>query len=562
MLKYDPRTHSYVPCAPPGPGEKIEILYGRLSRDDDGEGDSGSILNQRDFLFRYAQEHGFKNPRFIADDGYSGTNFDRPGFREMMELVEQGMVTTIIVKDHSRFGRNRLVVGSLMDRFSEDYNVRYIAVNDNIDTAKGLDDMVAFRELFNEFYPRDTSKKIRAVFKSKGESGQRLCTQVPYGYTGNKYAWDIDPPAAQVVKEIFSLAVSGLGPMQIAKRLTAEGRLTPTAYKLSKGQAVGHPAPADPTKWERSTLDNILEHMEYTGCTVNFKGYKKSYKSKKRIENPPEKWKVFPDTHPAIIDQETWERVQELRKNRRRRTKAGRQGLFSGVAHCADCGAKLHFATCKTFERTQDNYRCSNYKSNTGSCTAHFIREVVLQEVVLAHLRQTLAFARDHEDEFIQAVTDKTAADQKRAQAAMRKELAQAQRRMNELDALFQRVYEDSVTGKLTEDRASKLTSGYEQEQAALKERVDALTAQLDEAQDKAQSVEKFLALVRRCTDIQELTPTIVNEFVERIDVHAPDKSSGHRRQKVDIIYNFVGMVEPPTEAQGPTIQVKSVLVA
>lgn len=561
MLYYDHRAGNFSPGALPADGSKITALYARLSRDDDGEGDSGSILNQRELLLKYALEHGMKHIYFFSDDGYSGTNFNRPDFQALKALIQQGAVETLVVKDHSRLGRDRIGV-ALLVQFFEDNDVHYIAINDNIDTAKGLDDMVAFRELFNEFYPRDTSKKIRAVFKSKGESGQRLCTQVPYGYTGNKYGWDVDPPAAQVVKEIFSLAVSGLGPMQIAKRLTAEGRLTPTAYKLSKGQAVGHPAPAEPTKWDTSTVANILEHMEYTGCTVNFKGYKKSYKSKKRIENPPEKWKVFPDTHPAIIDQETWERVQELRKNRRRCTKAGRQGLFSGVAHCADCKAKLHFATCKTFERTQDNYRCSNYKSNTGSCTAHFIREVVLQEVVLAHLRQTLAFARDHEAEFIQAVTDKTAADQKRAQAAMWKELAQAQRRMNELDTLFQRVYEDSVSGKLTEERATKLTSGYEQEQAALKERVDALTAQLDEAQGKTEGAEKFLALVRRYTDVQELTPAIVNEFIQRIDVHAPDKSSGHRRQKVDIIYNFVGIVEPPTEAQGPTIQVKSVLVA
>lgn len=561
MLQYDHRAGNFSPGTLPADGSKITALYARLSRDDDGEGDSGSILNQRELLLKYVLEHGMKHIYFFSDDGYSGTNFNRPDFLALKALVQQGMVENLVVKDHSRLGRDRIGVALLVQVF-EDNDVHYIAINDNIDTAKGLDDMVAFRELFNEFYPRDTSKKIRAVFQSKGESGQRLCTQVPYGYTGNKYAWDIDPPAAQVVKEIFSLAVSGLGPMQIAKRLTAEGRLTPTAYKLSKGQAAGHPAPAEPTRWESSTVANILDHMEYTGCTVNFKGYKKSYKSKKRIENPPEKWKVFPDTHPAIIDQETWERVQELRKNRRRRTKAGRQGLFSGVAYCADCGARLHFATCKTFERTQDNYRCSNYKSNTGSCTAHFIREVVLQDFVLAHLRQTLAFARDHEAEFIQAVTDKTAADQKRAQAAMRKELAQAQRRMSELDTLFRRVYEDSVSGKLTEERASKLTHGYEQEQAALKERVDALTAQLDEAQDKTQGVEKFVALVRKYTEVQDLTPAIVNEFIQRIDVHAPDKSSGHRQQRVDIIYNFVGMVEPPAEAQGPTIQVNSILVA
>lgn len=546
MLKYDARTGEYVPCGPPMPGEKIELLYGRLSQEDANEGDSGSILNQRDFLFKYAQEHGFKNPRFIFDDGYSGTNFDRPGFQEMMGYIEAGIVTTVIVKDHSRLGRNRLVVGALMERFTEDYGVRYIAVTDGIDSQRGLDDMVAVRELFNEFYPRDTSKKIRAVFKNKGESGQRLCTQVLYGYVGDKYKWDIDPEAAAVVKEIFDLAISGLGPMQIAKRLTAEGHLNPTTYRLSKGRKSNIPAPTDPTRWESSTIVNILGHMEYTGCTVNFKTRKKSYKSKKTIQLPKEEWRIFPDTHPAIIDQEQFDRVQELRQHRRRPTKTGRQGLFSGVAFCADCGARLYFAACKSFERRQEHYRCANYKSNTGSCTAHFIREDVLRELVTTHLRQTLAFARDREADFLQAVTDKDAAQRKKAQAAMGQELKQGQRRMAELDALFRRIYEDMVAGKLTEERFNKLSSGYEAEQAALAPKLDELAARLEQDEEKADGAERFLKLVRRYTEIEELTPEIVNEFIARIEVHAPDKSSGHRQQRVDIFYNYIGRFDPP----------------
>lgn len=563
MLQFDPKTSQFVPGALPADGSKIDANYIRLSQEDALEGDSGSVLNQREFLLKYCQDHGLKNPRFFIDDGYTGTNFDRPAFQELKALIEQGLVATLVVKDHSRLGRDRIGVALMME-FFEDNDVHYIAVNDNIDNAKGLDDMVAFRELFNEFYPRDTSKKIRAVFRSKGESGQRLCTQVLYGYTGDKHKWDIDPEAAEVVREIFALAISGLGPMQIAKRLTAEGHLTPTAYKLAKGEVSNHPTPADPCKWESSTVANILGHMEYTGCTVNFKGYKKSYKSKKRVINSPDKWRVFPDTHPAIIDQETFDRVQELRQHRRRPTKTGRQGLFSGVAFCADCGARLYFATCKRFDHTQEHYRCANYKSNTGSCSSHFIREVVLTDFVLAHLRRTLAFARDREADFLQAVTDKNAAEQKREQAAMRRELAQAQRRMGELDALFQRIYEDTVSGKLSDERFRKLSDGYEAEQATLSVRVAELTATLEQAEEKADGAERFLRLVRRYTEVEELTPEIVNEFIQRIEVHAPDKSSGHRQQRVDIIYNFVGQFEPPTEGEEerPIALVKSVFVA
>ena len=296
MWQFDKYSNTFIPGVLPVDDSKITACYTRLSQEDEQEGDSGSILNQRDFLLKYCKEQGLNNVYFFSDDGYTGTNFDRPGFTELMELVERGQVKTIIVKDHSRLGRNRLVVGALMERFTEDYGVRYIAVTDGIDSAKGLDDMVAVRELFNEFYPRDTSKKIRAVFTNKGNSGQRLCTQVPYGYKGDKHRWDVDEEAAQVVREIFSLCMDGLGPMQIAKRLRAAQVLTPTAYKLAKGlPVVGHPR-ENPYEWDSKLVAKILERMEYTGCTVNFKGYKKSYKSKKRVQNPPEKWKVFPDT--------------------------------------------------------------------------------------------------------------------------------------------------------------------------------------------------------------------------------------------------------------------------
>lgn len=543
MWQYDKRTNTFDPGALPADGSPITACYVRLSQEDEQDGDSGSVVNQRDFLRKYCDDHRLPHPRYFCDDGFTGTNFDRPGFTEMMDLVEQGKIATIIVKDHSRLGRNRLKVGALMERFTEDYGVRYVAVTDSIDSDKGLDDMVAVRELFNEFYPRDTSKKIRAVFNNKGNSGQRLCTQVPYGYKGDKHGWEVDEEAAQVVREIFRLCVEGLGPSQIATRLRARQILTPTAYKLEKGfPTIGHPR-ENPYNWDGRLVAKILERMEYTGCTVNFKGYKKSYKSKKRVQNPPDKWKVFPDTHPAIIDPETWERVQELRKNKRRPTKTGKHGLFSGLAYCADCGAKLYFCTSHSFSERQDHYVCSNYKSNTGSCSIHFVREVTLHDLVLQHLRDTIRYVQDYEDDFIQAVMDKSMADQKKETTRKRRELTQAERRITELDTLLQRAFEANVSGKVSDEQFTRLSKSYEAEQHMLSDKIQLLHSELDAEQAQAVNVTQFIALVRKYIDMQELTPTIVNEFISRIIVHAPDKSSGHRVQRIDIQYNFIGIL-------------------
>ncbi|MGM9309757.1 DUF4368 domain-containing protein [Flavonifractor plautii] len=545
MWQYDTINGKFIPGTLPAEGN-ITACYDRLSQEDELDGDSGSVVNQRDFLRKYCEEHHFQNVRHFSDDGYTGTNFDRPGFREMMDLVERGRVTAIIVKDHSRLGRNRLLVGALMERFTEDYGVRYIAVTDNIDSAKGLDDMTAVRELFNEFYPRDTSKKIRAVFNSKGNSGQRLCTQVPYGYKGDKYKWEVDEEAAQVVREIFSLCMAGLGPMQISKRLKAAGVLTPTAYKLEKGLSVTHKSTADPCGWDHRAVVKILERMEYLGCTVNFKTRKKLYKSKKMLYLPPEEWKVFPDTHPAIIDRETWERVQELRKHKRRPTKAGKRGLFSGLAYCADCMSKLYFATHKGSTEDQDHYVCSNYKSNTGSCTIHYIREKVLTALVLAHLQATIAYVQADEDGFIRLVMDKDAQEQRRELARKKAELTKAEKRVTELDSLFQRVYEDHVTGKLTEERYNRLSGSYEAEQRELEARVAELRRELEKGQEEAVNVSHFVELVRKYTEVRELTPTIVNEFIKMVIVHAPSKVNGKRFQPVQIVYNLVGEITIP----------------
>lgn len=549
MWQFDKITNSFIPGTLPANG-KITACYARLSQEDELNGTSGSIINQRDFLLNYCTGNDFENIRFFSDDGFSGVNFDRPGFSEMMEFIEQGRVSTIIVKDHSRLGRNRLKVGLLMEQFTEDYNVRYIAVNDGIDSNKGLDDMVPIREAFNEFAPRDTSKKVRAVFTNKGNSGQRLCTQIPYGYVGDKNGWEIDPAAASVVQRIFNLCIAGRGPAQIAKQLRAEQVLTPAAYYSSIGRNNPHRAPADPYRWDAASIVAILQHKEYTGCTVNFKSTKKSYKSKKIIKIPPEQRKEFPNTHPAIVDLETWERVQELRKHRRRPSRSGRQGLFSGLLYCADCGGKLNFATCGSLVSSgKEHYICANYKSNTGTCTAHYIREDVLYTLVLEHLRQTLWIVRTHENAFVQAVMAKNMTDHKKELAQKRRELTQAERRITDLDILFQRIYEDNVSGKLSDERFAKLSRSYEDEQRTLTQRAAALRIEVEQGQQQAVNVAQFIALVKRYTEVEELTPTIVNEFISRIVVYAPDRSSGKRTQRIDIQYNFVGEI-PNTLAQ------------
>ena len=539
MWKFDKISNTFILGTLPASGAKITACYERLSQEDALDGDSGSILNQRDFLLKYCTEHRFPHPRFFSDDGYSGTNFDRPGFREMMELISLGHVGTIIVKDHSRLGRNRLAVGALMERFTDDYNVRYIAVTDNIDSDRGLDDMVAVRELFNEFYPRDTSKKVRAVFTNKGNNGERLCTNVPYGYIGDKHSWEIDPETAPVVQQIFAMCISGKGPMQIAKYLSAQKILMPNALLFQRGKRIS--GPVNPYRWSEETIARILSCKEYTGCTVNFKMHKKSYKSKKIVRNAPEQWKEFPNTHPAIIDLETWERVQELRKNKRRPTKAERQGLFSGLLFCPDCGSKLHFATCKSFDNSRDHYRCSKYKSNTGTCTAHYIRESVLHDLVLEHLRQTIYCVRTYENEFIQTMVDKDTEEQNKALAQKRNELEQAERRFSELDTLFQRVYEDNISGKLSDERYNKLSAINENEQQELLEKIKVLHAELDAAEEQSSNISQFISLVKRHTQVEQLTPTILNQFISRILVYAPDKSTGKRIQKIKIYYNFIG---------------------
>ena len=532
--------------------QKITILYCRLSNEDLVDGESNSIANQRSILSSYAASHGFTNTRVLVDDGYTGTNFNRPGVQEGLALVEQGLVGTWIVKDMSRFGRDYLQVGRFTEIVFPSYDVRFIAVNDAVDSAKGDNDFTVIRNVFNDFYAKDTSKKVRAVMKAKGTSGKHLGGP-PYGYRADpqdKNHWILDEDAAPIVKRIFDLTIAGVGPSRIARILEADGVLT---VKALYAQQKGKPLPERPCHWIEQSVVNILKRMEYTGCTCNFKTYSKSYKLKKRIPNALEDMFILPDTQEAIVPKEQWDRVQELRQHKRRMTKAERQGLFSGLVVCADCGSKLHFATCKNFEGRQDHYVCAKYKSGRGTCSAHYIREDVLRDVVLERIRAVTEYIRADVEGFQEEWLMCRREEQEKSIREDKRRLEKAKKRLADIDKLITRIYEDMVLGNLSQERYQKMLEGYEAEQAALNNEVIGLEDWVSTREEMEDNVDQFLALLEKYVDIPELTPTIVNEFVKQIIVYAPDKSSGKRTQKVKIVFNFLEEVEVP-EISEPVI--------
>ena len=532
--------------------QKITILYCRLSNEDLVDGESNSIANQRSILSSYAASHGFTNTKVLVDDGYTGTNFNRPGVQEGLALVEQGLVGTWIVKDMSRFGRDYLQVGRFTEIVFPSYDVRFIAVNDAVDSAKGDNDFTVIRNVFNDFYAKDTSKKVRAVMKAKGTSGKHLGGP-PYGYRADpqdKNHWILDEDAAPVVKRIFDLTIAGVGPSRIARILEADEVLT---VKALYAQQKGKPLPERPCHWIEQSVVNILERMEYTGCTCNFKTYSKSYKLKKRIPNALEDMFILPDTQEAIVPKEQWDRVQELRQHKRRMTKAERQGLFSGLVVCADCGSKLHFATCKNFEGRQDRYVCAKYKSGRGTCSAHYIREDVLRDVVLERIRAVTEYIRADVEGFQEDWLMCRREEQEKSIREDKRRLEKAKKRLVDIDKLITRIYEDMVLGNLSQERYQKMLEGYEAEQAALNNEVIGLEDWVATREEMEDNVDQFLALLEKYVDIPELTPTIVNEFIKQIIVYAPDKSSGKRTQKVKIVFNFLEEVEVP-EISEPVI--------
>lgn len=525
--------------------EAITALYCRLSVDDPngGDEDSNSIQHQKEMLLTYCKANGYPNVRVYVDDGYSGTNFERPDFKRMIADIEAGEVKRVIIKDMSRLGRDYLQVGMFTEVFFQEHDVHFIAISDGVDSQKGDNELTPFRNLFNEWYARDCSKKQRAVKRMKGMSGQRVATQIPYGYLkGEDGKLVLDPETAPTVKLIFDLCLQGYGPTQIARILTEKGNIpTPGTIEAQRTKRKQHYHPEAPCTWETKTIVCILARKEYLGHTVNFKCTTKSYKSKKRIAIPEDQQMVFENTHEAIIDQDTFDRVQVLRQQRRRPTKMGEMGMFSGLVFCADCGARMHQCRSSTWTKEQECFICGNAQRRINPCSRHYIRVVVLEELVRENLRQVAAMVKDHEAEFVRQIANRTMEEQRRGLNELKKALSLKEKRISELDGIIKRLYEDNITGKLSDERFKILSDGYEEEQHTLKAEVPQLQAAIQEADSKTVNITSFLKAVKKYTDFEELTPGMLRDLIEKIVVHAPDKSSGHRRQQVDIYYTFVG---------------------
>ena len=536
--------------------EKITALYERLSRDDFGKDDdqqreSNSISNQKAMLEEFAARQGFTNIVHFTDDGISGTCFDRPGFLAMMKEVEAGNVEYLCIKDLSRLGRNYIEVGRLTEEFFPNHDIRLVAVSDNIDTAEGENELAPIRNLFNEWYARDISKKRRISNKIKGNAGEPM-GQPPYGYIkdpNDPKHWIVDDEAAQVVRRVYSMTLEGFGTEQIAAQLEKDDVLTPRAYWLTKGiKRPGKGKQQPPTKWNSSTITKILSLQEYCGDILNFKTYSKSYKNKKRIDNDRENWVVFQDVHEAIIERAVYEQVQQKRgKIRKRRTNNGEHNMFSGLLVCADCGSNLHF------HFNQGNpeikyFNCSNYKGNRGTCTStHYVRVDFLEEVVLGEIRRLTKFASLYEDEFVKAVIGHSQQAEQTDRKLKEKELRTLLARDEELDGLFERIYEDNVSGKLSDDRFAKMSRRYEDEQKELAEKIKKLRSEIEKQSSRSMTTDMFIGLVRKYTRARKLTPRMLNELIEKIEVFNAEKIDGVWEQRLRIHYNCVGTIEIPT---------------
>ena len=527
------------------------FLYERLSRDDNLEGESYSIGNQKKLLAKVAKEKGYTNLVHFLDDGISGVTMDRPGFVEMICQLEQGKAAAVFVKDLSRLGRNYIEVGRLTEEFFPDHDIRLVAVSDNIDTAEGENELAPIRNLFNEWYARDISKKRRISNKIKGNAGEPM-GQPPYGYIkdpNDPKHWIVDDEAAQVVRRVYSMTLEGFGTEQIAAQLEKDDVLTPRAYWLTKGiKRPGKGKQQPPTKWNSSTITKILSLQEYCGDILNFKTYSKSYKNKKRIDNDRENWVVFQDVHEAIIERAVYEQVQQKRgKIRKRRTNNGEHNMFSGLLVCADCGSNLHF------HFNQGNpeikyFNCSNYKGNRGTCTStHYVRVDFLEEVVLGEIRRLTKFASLYEDEFVKAVIGHSQQAEQTDRKLKEKELRTLLARDEELDSLFERIYEDNVSGKLSDDRFAKMSRRYEDEQKELAEKIKKLRSEIEKQSSRSMTTDMFIGLVRKYTRARKLTPRMLNELVEKIEVFNAEKIDGVWEQRLRIHYNCVGTIEIPT---------------
>lgn len=535
--------------------EKITALYCRLSVDDEKkDAESNSITNQKQILLDYCQKQGFTNTMFFVDDGISGTSFERGGFQQMQKMVEEGKICRVIVKDLSRFGREMVEAGRLTQIVYPSLGVTFISLHENVNstTGEGMG-MLPFYNIFNEWYAAQTSKKIRAVWQSKAENGKRVSPTVPFGYVkdpDDKEKWLIDEPAAEVVRKIYALCLAGRGPSQIARQLEKEKILVPSAYYESVGRSHSQKVPTNPCSWDQATVVGILENRQYTGCAVNFKSTTVSYKVHKKIHNATEDYQIIPNMQEPIISEEQWLRVQELRKHRRRPTATGRTSLFSGLVFCPDCGAKLHFCAAKSLKRNQEFWRCSNYKDGRGTCQIHYIRDIVLERIVLEAISSLADFVKCHEPVFLYMLAKKTNAMRQKEHKRLEQAVEQGTKRIAEIDRLIEKVFEQNAIGVLSDERFSKMLQSYEKEQKALTQEVAESRQTLEEAKQKATDLRLLLRTLREMTEINELTPTLVNSLIERIEVHNNDKSSGHCYVKVDIYFTAVGMIDIPTEQE------------
>ena len=538
------------------------FLYERLSRDDNMDGESYSIGNQKKLLTKVAKEKGYTNLVHFFDDGISGVTMDRPGFADMIQQLEQGKAAAVFVKDLSRLGRNYIEVGRLTEEFFPNHDIRLVAVSDNIDTDEGENELAPIRNLFNEWYARDISKKRRISNKIKGNAGEPM-GQPPYGYIKdpeNPKRWIVDEEAAQVVRRIYRMTLEGVGTEQIAAKLEEDGILTPRAYWHSKGiNRPGKVKDLPPTHWNSSSVIKMLSVQEYCGDILNFKTYSKSYKNKKRLENDRENWAIFKDVHEPIIERAVFEQVQQKRgKMRKRQAKDGERSMFSGLLVCADCGSNLHF------HFNQGNpeikyFNCSNYKGNRGTCgSTHYVRVDFLEQVVLGEIRRLTKYAGLYEDDFLKEVIGHSRQAEETERRLKEKELKSLLARDDELDGLFERIYEDNVSGKLSDDRFAKMSRRYEEEQKELSEKIKKLRSEIEKQNSRATSTELFVSIVRKYTRARKLTPRMLNELVEKIEVYNAEKIDGEWVQRLRIHYNCVGEMNIPNE---PALPIPAVTV-
>ncbi len=541
--------------------DKITALYCRLSRDDEQLGESNSITNQKSILSKYAKENNFQNIKFFVDDGYSGTTFTRPAFMEMMELAESGKIGTIIVKDHSRLGRNRLIVGQLLEEDFVRLCIRYIAIMDNIDSSKGLNDFLPIQDWFNEMHAKNTSQKVRAVLKNKGESGISLANNVPYGYKKNendKTKWLVDETSAEVVKEIFNLFIQGHGTFEIARILRERKILTPSEYNASI--SINSNNQEYQYKWCGTTVAGILDRQEYIGDTVNFKSTTRSYKDKTRINLPKEDRKIFKNTHEPIIDEYTWNIAKQLRNNRQKRAKSGKKSIFSGLLFCNDCGKKMYFQSPVVDLKAKDHYRCSSYKHDTTACTSHYISDEALQIIVLENIQRVTSYMKDYEDLFIKEQLAKSTQDELKKISKNKKELERATNRIIEIDNLFMHIYEDNVSGKITDDRFRNLSYNYDKEQQELKLKIEQLSKDIENTEKKDTDITQFISNVKKYTETTNLTAEILNELIEKIVIHQQEKIDGKKTQEIDIYYRGVGIISFPLSMNDIEITINKIL--